>query len=164
MICEVEKTMAKRFPPMGMSPAVWGPIFWSTMHIVTMGYPPEPSDEQKAGARSFFESLASVIPCPICREHYAHFLKETPPDTTSRDTLVEWAFNIHNKVNEQLGYRQITFEQFVETMRLLASKHSISLVDTATNGYNPIMFGVALGIVIGVGGYTIYHKYSKGAW
>jgi len=152
--------MSKQFPPMGMSPAVWGPIFWSTMHIVSMGYPPNPKDEQKQGALQFYESLAHVIPCPICKEHYKHFLTEIPPNVTNRDTLVEWVFTIHNKVNEQLGYKQLSFDEFIHSMRLLAAKQSVSLTESSAGSTLPLCVGVAIGLALGFGAYTVYTKYK----
>ena len=147
---------------MGMSPAVWGPIFWATMHIVSLGFPMAPSDEQKQGAIQFYESLAQVIPCPICKDHYKHFLTEMPPNVSNRDTLVEWVFTIHNKVNDQLGYRQLTFDEYIDSMRRLSSKHSLSLVESgSTNlGIIPLTVGVAIGLAIGFGAYTVYTKYK----
>ena len=63
------------FPQIGMGPDVWGPLFWSTMHIVTLGYAETPTKEEQDAATQFFNSLAIVIPCPICRAHYSHFLQ-----------------------------------------------------------------------------------------
>jgi len=120
-------TAEKRFPPIGMGPETWGPIFWTTMHIVTLGYPVSPSADEKAGAAAFFNSLQTMIPCPICREHYAAFLAESPVETAngSRDELVFWAFTLHNKVNDRLGKRQITWDDFIANMRALsASGHT----------------------------------------
>jgi len=95
----------KSFPPIGMGPETWGPIFWTTMHIVTLGYSATPTSEEKAGAAAFFNSLQTMIPCPICREHYVGFLRESPVESAveSRDALVAWAFVLHNKVNRRLG-------------------------------------------------------------
>ena len=86
-----------KFPPLGMSPAVWGPIFWSTMHIVSLGYSNTPTEEEQRAATQFYESLAYVIPCPICKDHYRHFLQEMPPTVNNRDALVAWVFTIHKK-------------------------------------------------------------------
>jgi hypothetical protein len=150
-----------KFPPIGMSPAVWGPIFWATMHIVSIGYSKTPTDEEKRGATQFYESLAQVIPCPICKEHYRHFLTQMPPVVDNRDTLIEWVFMIHNKVNEQLGYPVITFDQYIQKMRNLSAKNSISLGDQ-TNLSLPLALPLTLfvGVGIGIGAYALYQKYK----
>ena len=110
------------FPAIGMGPETWGPIFWTTMHIVTLGYPASPSAEEKAGAAAFFNSLRTMIPCPICREHYVAFLAESPVEaaTGSRDALVFWAFTLHNKVNDRLGKRILKWDEFIANMRALS--------------------------------------------
>ncbi len=101
-----------------LPPAVWGPIFWYTMHIVALGYPPNPPPEYKAAAKQFYESLQYLIPCPVCREHYAVHLKELPlePALNSRSDLIHWTWQIHNLVNESLGKRQITLDEFLDTV------------------------------------------------
>lgn len=113
----------KSFPPIGMGPETWGPIFWTTMHIVTLGYSVTPTSEEKAGATAFFNSLQTMIPCPLCREHYVAFLKESPVESAvhSRDALIVWAFMLHNKVNRRLGKREYSWDEFIANMRALAA-------------------------------------------
>jgi hypothetical protein len=113
----------EQFPPLGMSPAVWGPIFWTTMHIVSLGYSSKPSEEEKAGAIAFFNSLTTVIPCPICKTHYRTFLSKSPVESAvgSRHELIHWVFELHNNVNEQLGKRRISFQEYVRQMQALAA-------------------------------------------
>lgn len=149
--------MTKPFPPIGMGPEVWGPIFWTTMHIVSMGYPEKPSNEEQTAAANFYNSLATVIPCPICREHYAFILKDMPVETTSRTALINWCFTIHNKVNEKLGKSAISWEQFIETAKRLRDTGSIH----STNSYEPILF-LAVGALLGVGGFYAYKRYIQG--
>ncbi len=104
-----------------LPPTVWGPIFWYTIHIVALGYPPNPPPEYKAAAKQFYESLQYLIPCPICREHYAAHMKELPlePALNSRSDLIHWTWQIHNLVNESLGKRQITLDEFLDTVSSL---------------------------------------------
>lgn len=149
--------MAESFPPIGMSPSVWGPIFWTTMHIVTLGYPHHPSDDERAGAAMFFNSLAQVIPCPICKEHYRAFLSRMPVEaaTRSRNTLIRWAFDLHNKVNEQLEKPTISFDQFIANMQALANSQRITLPPSrATNAAFWIM-SATVGIAA-IGGLYMY--------
>ena len=156
-ICKVEYRMAiPTFPPIGMSPSVWGPIFWNTMHIITLGYPERPSESEKAAAAAFFESLTKLIPCPICSSHYSEFLKEMPPQVDNRSGLIFWMFNLHNKVNARLGKSEISFEQFIDNMRKLSQMHSVQLPQKENDGM--LMF--ALGAVVGIGAVYAYQKYK----
>jgi len=89
---------------MQFPPQVWGPFFWHTIHIVALGYPKDPTYADKRSAKEFYESLAFLLPCGTCREHYAKHL-QTNPITNSLDTrqdLFRWTVEIHNIVNKEL--------------------------------------------------------------
>ena len=107
-----------------MPPDVWGPIFWHAMHIVSLAYPATPTDADKAGAKAFFESLAVVLPCPVCRVHYKEKIGKTPIDRAlnSKGELILWVWEIHNDVNTMLGKPTVTVDEFLEHMRALGSQ------------------------------------------
>jgi len=75
------------------------------MHLVALGYPKTPTYAEKRAAKEFFESLAHLIPCPICKLHYADHLKNNPitPSLDTRHDLFQWTIRIHNLVNKDLG-------------------------------------------------------------
>jgi hypothetical protein len=143
-----------RFPPIGMSPGVWGPFFWTTMHIASLGYSRTPSQAEQDAAAQFYESLAYMIPCPICRSHYTEFLAEMPVRSAvqSRDALIEWVFTLHNRVNNRLGKPEITFAQYVEHMTALSQQATFSTRPA------PVSWVVALcaGAALGVAAYAVY--------
>ncbi len=141
-----------------MPPDVWGPIFWDAMHIVSLAYPVQPTEADKAGAKAFFESLTSVIPCPICREHYAAKIKESPIALESKGELIYWVWDIHNQVNVMLNKPTVTIEQFLERMKTLGSRSASSVSSS------PVAIGAAaiVGIAVGVGALWAYQKYAKG--
>jgi len=97
------------------------------MHIISLGYPENPTSELQEAASSFYRSLSFLIPCPICRDHYAHHLKVTPPATESKKTLVEWVWTIHNQVNLDIGKREVSFDAFMNHMESLSQESSISI-------------------------------------
>lgn len=135
-----------QFPSIGMSPSVWGPIFWTTMHIVSLGYADTPSKEEQSAAVQFYRSLESVIPCPICKSHYSHFLAEMPVEdaVANRQSLIRWVFDIHNKVNEKLGKPQLTFAQYVTHMRALSQQSHIQIPPPTLTPLTMIVGGVGL--------------------
>jgi hypothetical protein len=149
----------ERFPPLGMSPAVWGPIFWTTMHIVSLGYPAKPSEEDKAGAIAFYNSLAQVIPCPICKTHYKSFLTKSPVEAAveSRHDLIHWVFDIHNDVNEQLGKRRISFQEYVKYMQALAAAPNTKL-PSSSSGPDVKTVALTVAAVALVAGVGYYYK------
>lgn len=146
--------MVKSFPPIGMGPAIWGPLFWKTMHIVSLGYSLTPTSEEQEGVAAFYESLTTAIPCPICKHHYAHFLKEMPVRNAvqNRDTLIEWVFEIHNKVNTELGKATFTWEQYIASIQAM----SYSSPTTGMGWTMTLVAGLAAGAVLGAGAYALY--------
>lgn len=139
-----------------MPPDVWGPIFWHAMHIVSLAYPVQPTEADKAGAKAFFESLVSVLPCPICREHYAAKIKESPIALESKGELIYWVWDIHNQVNTLLNKPTITIEQFMDHMRTLGSGEK-----TGGNAWITGAAGVTIGVVVGAAAFWAYQKYVK---
>jgi hypothetical protein len=142
----------KVFPPIGMSPDVWGPIFWNTMHIATLGYADEPSADEQKAAKEFFHSLQFMSPCPICRYHYSEILKTNPvePAVVSRTKLVQWAFHIHNLVSKEIGKSESTWEQFIESVLQLSNSKSPQHKDYMW------IYALIAGMGIGVGAYAFY--------
>jgi len=98
---------------MQFPPIVWGPFFWHTIHIIAIGYAKNPTYTDKKCAKEFYESLAYLIPCPVCREHYKEHLVSSPISTflDSRTDLIKWTIDIHNKVNRQLGKPEWTLDE-----------------------------------------------------
>ena len=89
---------------MHIPPEVWGPFFWHTIHITALGYPQDPSYAHKKAAKEFFQSLSLLIPCPLCRDHYAAHLEKYPisPHLDRRSDLFRWTILLHNEVNKSL--------------------------------------------------------------
>jgi hypothetical protein len=109
---------------MNVPPAVWGPFFWMTIHIVALGYPSKPSYTEKRSAKQFFESLANLIPCPVCREHYKKHITKTPISTylDSKKDLFKWTVDLHNAVNMSLGKPMWTVEEALAYIKLLGER------------------------------------------
>jgi FAD-linked sulfhydryl oxidase len=85
-----------------ITPEIWGPHGWKFIHMVALAYPVKPTEEEKLHYYSFFMSLANILPCNLCRDHYKKNLLKYPLNDVvlaSRETLVSWTINIHNEVN-----------------------------------------------------------------
>jgi hypothetical protein len=85
------------------------------MHIVSLGYPKNPTYNDKKCAKEFYESLTFLIPCSICREHYKEHISKNPltPFLDSRKDLIKWTVDIHNSVNKMLGTREWTESEVI---------------------------------------------------
>lgn len=130
------------------------------MHIVSLGYAPNPSAEERAGAAAFYNSLKTMIPCPICRSHYAEFLAEEPVATKSRDDLIDWVYRLHNKVNARLGKPVLPFDAFVRNMRALAASGPFKLpTGEHTASTSQILVGTAA--ILGISAAAYYYFKHK---
>jgi predicted RND superfamily exporter protein len=86
-----------------ITPNVWGPHGWKFIHYITMAYPENPTLTQKEKYKVFLLLLKDVLPCSLCAKHYEENLNILPLSNhvlSSRENLVRWGIDIHNKVNE----------------------------------------------------------------
>ena len=110
---------------MQFPPTVWGPFFWHTIHIVALGYPKNPTYTDKKCAKDFYESLAFLLPCAICREHYKDHLAKHPITTflDSRTDLIKWTIEIHNSINKTLEKAEWTLPEVLAYYEKLGSRN-----------------------------------------
>ena len=87
----------------------WGPAFWHTLHAVSFNFPPNATDAQQKEYAQFFQAIKNVLPCPICKTHYAENLAQFAVPVTSTRALSEWVVNLHNRVNARDGKREYTY-------------------------------------------------------
>ena len=109
---------------MKFPPAVWGPIFWMTIHLTALGYSNSPSYSEKRAAKEFFEGLQFLLPCPICREHYREHITEKPitPFLDSRKALFSWTVQLHNAVNKKLNKPEFTETEALHYIKRLGGR------------------------------------------
>ena len=92
----------------GLITKIWGPHLWKSLHYISFGYPIDPTDDDKKNYKNFFTSLSYVLPCKYCRDSYQYFINSEPTEIndnifTNRDTLTEWLYHLHERVNQKLG-------------------------------------------------------------
>ena len=99
-----------------IKPDLWGPHGWKFMHYVSLGYPDNPTNDQKTLYKNFYYSLQDVLPCEKCRINYKKNIKEHPIDThlENKDSLVKWVIDIHNKVNEELNKPKLEYQEAID--------------------------------------------------
>ncbi len=102
----------------GLCTSVWGSPGWLFLHSIAAGYPvnPDEYDAQEGNPlghtrkvyTDFFTNTGGVLPCRFCRDSYKLFIKEIPISDYihSRESIFEWLFIIHNKVNKKLGIKE----------------------------------------------------------
>lgn len=89
----------------------WGPAGWKFLHSLTFAYPNTPTLEQQRSADVFFASLAHLLPCDACQEHYQEEIVQRPADTRSQATLSAWLVDLHNRVNARLNKATFSYAQ-----------------------------------------------------
>jgi len=91
---------------MGVSPNIWGPNLWGTLHLLCLTGTITPN---------FVQEFATVIPCPMCASHFSDLLSENPfPDSDNPSVLFEWSVRLHNLVNARLGKPILSTEQAMQ--------------------------------------------------
>jgi len=147
---------------MQFPPSVWGPFFWHTIHIVALGYPKNPTYTDKKCAKEFYESLAFLLPCSICREHYKEYLQEKPISTflDSRTDLIKWTIQNHNKVNKMLGKPEWTLEEVLSYYEKVGARNRSPVwtkEDMKEVDYSSFVKGFLTGsVVLSIVGGVIY--------
>tara|TARA_Y100000590_G_scaffold456915_1_gene608427 strand:- start:232 stop:636 length:405 start_codon:yes stop_codon:yes gene_type:complete len=96
-----------------IDPNSWGPSGWNFIHYTALGYPDNPTEEDKKNYKIFYQSLQHTLPCVKCSLNYKENLKELPIDKFlgSKEDLFKWTVDIHNMVNNELGKTNLNYEQ-----------------------------------------------------
>jgi hypothetical protein len=149
-------------PGLHIPPTVWGPFFWHTIHLTALGYPKEPIYGEKRAAKEFFESLSHLIPCPICKKHYAEHLKNNPitPSLDTRADLFTWTVKLHNVVNATLKKPEFTEQDAIQFYARLGEQGRSPVwtpEDFQALEYKSFLIGfstvVGFGAIIGIAAY-----------
>lgn len=98
-------------------PDVWGPHGWKFLHYVSLGYPTNPTKEQKEKYKAFFILLKDTLPCAVCRLHYAENYNKLPLTDdvlNDREKLIKWVIDIHNIVNAMKNKPIVKYEDAIK--------------------------------------------------
>ena len=80
----------------------WGPKVWDVIHLISFSYPIQASPLYRSQMNDFLYSIANVLPCKSCSEHFNTNLgtrDNNAPWLSGRRALTEFLVDIHNKVN-----------------------------------------------------------------
>ena len=121
----------------GYSQEVFGPMFWTIMHMVAHNFPVLEDDRSNATVAKkymrFFKSIGDVLPCRSCREH---FKKRISGKTCTRlddkvfqnrTTLARWVWRLHNCVNRDLGKPVVSFEDSSHMYNEVRRRRSVTI-------------------------------------
>ncbi len=99
-----------------IDPNLWGSNAWSFIHYTALAYPDNPTDEDKMNYKSFYYGLQNTLPCLKCSLNYKKNIQELPIDNSlgKKEDLFRWTVNIHNMVNNELGKKNLNYDQALQ--------------------------------------------------
>lgn len=111
-----------------MDPYIFGPPFWTVIHLICFNLGKDISDEKASDISKFIETLPGVLPCIDCAEHLKSNLVMLPFD---KSDPFGWSVQLHNLVNSQLGkptYDYKTAYEYWQAKCTSPKKHNTVIV------------------------------------
>ena len=129
--------------------SIWGPHYWFFIHSIAFNYPKNPNSITKKKYYDFFYNLPLFIPDLEISNKFIKLLKTWPlsPYLDSRDNLLKWTHFIHNKVNNEINKKTISFSEFIEKYKNIIDKDNISKKELKKKKIN-FAFLFILGLLI----------------
>ena len=95
-------------------PKVWGPFYWTSLHISSVYYPDDPSPIVMESMKNRILAIPYEIPCNECRKHAISFIEANRGNldkiVSSRKNLIKFYTDFHNKVNQRYGKPTWSYE------------------------------------------------------
>jgi len=109
-----------------IDPKIWGPDFWQTFHLSTIGYPENPTNAHIFSYRQFYISFMEILPCEKCSHSALELINisNLEEGLKSRKNLIMWGYNFHKAVNIKLGKESPTFDEFLKKISQKSSTTS----------------------------------------
>jgi hypothetical protein len=109
-----------------VKPFWWGPKVWCSIFSFVAVYPDKPDNQIIEAAKAYFNSFKYSLPCEGCRYSYNNYLTEHNTNINdnkhylSRNALIEFVYNIRNKVNNKLNLDYcISLEYFKKKLQYM---------------------------------------------
>lgn len=101
---------------MSLDPKIWGPPYWFFLHTIALNYPLKPNETVIKKYYDFIQNLPIFIPIENIGNYFSNLLDKYPvtPYLDSRESFIKWIYFIHNEVNKELGYEQLTLAESLE--------------------------------------------------
>jgi len=94
-------------------PEVWGTHYWFFLMTIALTYPDNVNVVTKRKYYDLIQNMPIFIPNSEISKNFSNLLDEYPvtPYLDNRDSFVRWIVFIHNRVNVQIGKKEITIEE-----------------------------------------------------
>lgn len=93
----------------------WGPAGWRFLTAIALMFPSDATPEDFENYTKFFELLAYVLPCGLCRSHFAEYVKIHPVPRKDARALLEWLNDLHNEINRENNKPEVPFLQMLKS-------------------------------------------------
>jgi hypothetical protein len=89
----------------------WGPHYWFFLHTITEIYPKYPNDVTRKKYYDLISNIPLFIPEEKIGNSFAELLDKYPvsPYLDNRDSFRKWMHFIHNKINQKLDKKEISY-------------------------------------------------------
>ena len=149
-----------------MDPKIWGPSTWVFLHLTSMSYPDNPSNEDIQRHTEFLNAFSKILPCKVCRTHFEENLRNTPLEhvLSSKDSYMRYLHQVHNRVNRMSGKPELNFDNYIKTYQDIISLDTFNPIAIRNQNKNLkyILTGVLILITFGiVGGGIFFYKFGK---
>lgn len=119
---KVPETSLKELPlkelpkvPDSANPKIWGPYFWTQLHLAATYYPEDPSPVFRERIKQRILSIPYEVPCANCRNHALTFIElhkdKLDKIVSGKHALGMFYTDFHNYVNERYGKRKWTYPE-----------------------------------------------------
>lgn len=117
---------------MNLSPEIWGPAYWTTLHFISSTYDTNPNASIKENMKRFIQSIPTLLPCQECRDHAFTFLRSANIEhaVSNRQSLFVFFFNFHNTVNQRLKKPPMNIKDALYKYKIPKEEHHLYLKDT----------------------------------
>jgi hypothetical protein len=99
----------------GISPDVFGPPFWFTLHNGAAKYPTNPNKIVQKKMKDFIIAIPVMLPCLKCKDHSISYIEsnlESLDDiVSSREKLFNFFVDFHNYVNKRYGKKIYSYDE-----------------------------------------------------
>jgi hypothetical protein len=95
--------MATKMQRQDLNPTLWGPVGWSFLDYVVMGFPDVAMMPLQIQLMNFLEGLGAALPCERCRNNFRKFAAAKPPGLAvwGKWGLTMWVSDLKQAIKEE---------------------------------------------------------------
>ncbi|KAJ3193592.1 hypothetical protein HK101_004563 [Irineochytrium annulatum] len=115
-----------------------GRASWRLLHTMAGKFPLEPTPEQQGTLLDFIYLFAELYPCGECARHFQLVLEDHPPVAKNRETISQWACEVHNVVNKRLKKPEFDCKTVLEAYKCGCAEDMFNSTTVASGGLEAV--------------------------